>query len=478
MKKVISCLLVVLFAFVLVGCNEPARGNGDGLVYGVTFITNVDGVKIARQTIEKGGKVKKPEEIFKVGYKFVAWECDGVMWNFEMNKVTKSIELVAKWELDPEGWDYTAGLSFSDADSGYQVTSYTGTDRDVKLPVFYMGDAGVKKVTKIGENAFEGNTKIESIDIAGVVEVGNSAFEGALNLTSIDLKNVVKIGSLAFMNTSVTNLQFSDDITLLGSEAFFGCKNLLSVSIRSKNSDFEVGDKAFMESGVKSAVIIAKTIGMYAFYSTPLESITLGKTGTLKSIGNFAFSETNLKNVVIPEGVTHIGACAMKGCTYLETVVVPASIVSISSFFVDKTSNIKGVYFAGDTINFEYFALDWLPYNVMYYFYSASVPSSGGYWKYSSLGVPELHTKNVTLTYDVNGVFGSEVVLTLIYHIGQSTVGYTTVRLNLSNNYTTTVDAFYYQKFNVEIKYMGEIVYSEYNISTPTTNHVFTVEFN
>lgn len=478
MKKVVSCLLVVLFAFVLVGCNEPARGNGDGLVYGVTFITNVDGVKIARQTIEKGGKVKKPEEIFKVGYKFVSWECDGVMWNFEMNKVTKSIELVAKWELDPEGWDYTTGLSFSDAGSGYQVTSYTGTDSDVKLPVFFMGDAGVKKVTKISDNAFNGNTEIESIDIAGVVEIGNEAFLNCVNLLEISLNNVGKIGDSAFKNTSVTNLQFSDDITLLGSEAFYGCKNLLSVSIRSKSEDFEVGDKAFMESGVKSAVIIAKTIGAYAFYSTPLESITLGKTGTLKSIGNFAFSETNLKNVVIPEGVTHIGMGAMKGCSYLETVVVPASIVSISSFFVDKTSNLKGVYFAGDTVNFDFFAIDWLPYNVMYYFYSASTPSSGGYWKYSSLGVPELHTKTITLTYDVNGVFGSEVVLTLIYYIGQSTVGYTTVKLNQANNYTTNIDAFYYQKYNVEIKYMGEVKYSEYNISTPTTNEVVVIDLN
>lgn len=63
--------------------------------YTVTFDTR-GGTTIANSIIEKNSKITKPTDPKKEDYIFVEWLLDGKKFDFE-SKVTKNIELVAKW---------------------------------------------------------------------------------------------------------------------------------------------------------------------------------------------------------------------------------------------------------------------------------------------------------------------------------------------------------------------------------------------
>ena len=60
-----------------------------------------------------------------------------------------------------------------------------------------------------------------------------------------------------------------------------------------------------------------------------LSSVTM--PGTVVSIGDYAFSDTYLDNIVVPNGCTTIGNNAFKGCTSLSSIAVPNTVTSIGN---------------------------------------------------------------------------------------------------------------------------------------------------
>ena len=62
-------------------------------------------------------------------------------------------------------------------------------------------------------------------------------------------------------------------------------------------------------------------------------------------IGNLAFSKcTNLKNVIISEGITDIGSYAFSECSNLESITIPASIKNVGEFAFESCTNLRKVY--------------------------------------------------------------------------------------------------------------------------------------
>ena len=116
-----------------------------------------------------------------------------------------------------------------------------------------------------------------------------------------------------------------------------------------------VNDEAFMSnSTVRTIIVAAKltSIGEYAFLNcTSLTKITLPDTLTQMGEGVFAgtvsladinleetavaeipayaFFNSGIKEIAVPESCTSIGDGAFSGCTGLKTVTLPANIVSI-----------------------------------------------------------------------------------------------------------------------------------------------------
>ncbi len=107
----------------------------------------------------------------------------------------------------------------------------------------------------------------------------------------------------AFFQTGVTKVTIPNTVTTIGTCAFYGCEQLVSVTF---------ADKGFN----------ALSIGKYAFRGcTRLATVTT--TPTLATIGEGAFINcSSLTEIVIGKDVSVVGAQAFLGCSKLKTVTV------------------------------------------------------------------------------------------------------------------------------------------------------------
>lgn len=128
-----------------------------------------------------------------------------------------------------------------------KITYYDGEDEEIVIPAEIDG----KKVTKIGEGAFQGCSSLKSVFVSeGVAVIGNLAFAQCSSLTSIKLPDSLEtIGSAAFLDcTSLTSINIPESVKNIYHSAFFDCFSLASINL---------------PDGVK--------LGKNVFYSTPLE---------------------------------------------------------------------------------------------------------------------------------------------------------------------------------------------------------------
>ena len=179
-------------------------------------------------------------------------------------------------------------------------------------------------VTTIGEYAFDGCTALTSISIPNnVVTIGVGAFEYCNGLTSIDIPNsVMSIEDYTFAGCkNLTSVSIGNSVACIGNYAFAGCRSLTSVII--PNSVTSIGEFAFYECYGLTTIDIGNgvtSIGNDAFWEcTSLPSITIGNSVT--SIGELAFYGcSSLKSITIPQSMTHIGNDVFLNCYDLNAV--------------------------------------------------------------------------------------------------------------------------------------------------------------
>ena len=174
------------------------------------------------------------------------------------------------------------------------------------------------------------NSYVKTVKISqGVKNIGSEAFWRCENLTSITIPDsVTSIGGWAFNHCdSLKDITIPNSVTSLGSEAFFSCANLTTVTL--------------------SANITS--IGYRTFYNcTNLNSITL--PDNLKSIGDLSFYGcSSLTSAEIPDNVTSIGERAFQSCSSLTSVTIPDSVTSIGSWAFGDCSSLTSVEI-GDSV--------------------------------------------------------------------------------------------------------------------------------
>ena len=173
---------------------------------------------------------------------------------------------------------------------------------------------------------------MESVAIGnGVTTIGDEIFRGCTNLKSVTLnsnaitsanytskKNICNI-----FGSQVTEYILGEDVTEIGEYAFYGCKNITSVSF-SDNLN-KISHHAFSGcEGLKTIVLTNNVteIGNNVFEGcSNMETITLSKD--LSTIGGEAFKKCkSLLSIEIPYTLTAIGIDAFVGCEKLEKVIV------------------------------------------------------------------------------------------------------------------------------------------------------------
>lgn len=127
--------------------------------------------------------------------------------------------------------------------------------------------------------------------------------DGTLTISGSGKMNDYYYHSCGPWGNSVREVYISEGVTSIGNRAFFGCNNLITITI--PNSVTSIGEQAFIGCNKLMNVTIPNnlvSIGWSAFSScSSITRITLPKS--VNSIGNYAFSDcTNLKSINVSEG--------------------------------------------------------------------------------------------------------------------------------------------------------------------------------
>jgi hypothetical protein len=208
------------------------------------------------------------------------------------------------------GLKYTLVTGEGDAPNTVKVTGYTSEmPADLTIPATVTDGEGVTyDVTAIGGGAFNNCSRLTSVVFPASLEsIGNGAFANCPNLISATLIDGTKL-------------------TTIGPDAFSGCTELSSVTLTNAASLTSIGSNAFYSCAKLAEVTLTgadqlATIGSNAFKGTALKTVDLSWFTGLKSIGGFAFAESQVEKLWLPESLESIGNEAFKNCDALTEAV-------------------------------------------------------------------------------------------------------------------------------------------------------------
>ncbi len=329
------------------------------------------------------------------------------------------IPLMASAQIEINGIYYN--LNQETKQAGVTSGRYTG---NVVIPETVTSGSVTYSVTNIGAYAFYDCRGLTSITIpSSVTSIEKYAFELCLSLESVIISDIAAWCNISFVNglsnplyyahhlflkgVEVKDLVIPNNVTTIGSSAFFNCSSLTSVTI--PNSVKTIGTSAFHGCSDLKSVNISDIVAWcnISFSDNPLNNAhhlflneeevkDLILPNSVTSIGISAFSGcSGLTSVTIPNSVTSIGSSAFSGCSGLTSVTIPNSVTSIGDNAFSNCSGItsiiigKGIESIGSSAFADCESLEDL------YCQAEKVPSAetnafdNSYISYATLHVPE-----------------------------------------------------------------------------------------
>ncbi|MBE6814806.1 MAG: hypothetical protein E7522_05080 [Ruminococcaceae bacterium] len=282
-----------------------------------------------------------------------------------------------KWSLDSEGTLTISGSGAMADYNGYDMPWYNYQNYNYQNNITTI--VINKGVTTIGEQAFNGCTKLIRVTIPeSVTEIGKKAFTGCESLTTVTIpEGVEKIGFYAFFDcTKLTSVTIPKSVTEIGDYAFDACDALTTVKVPCswkgetaggktvtkyhtyKNGKCTVAncDNACAHETITDDDVCTTCGGKYCgadktedkvvyFFDEGTLTIT-GKGAMADYTGNdmpWCNDKSAIKRVVIENGVTSIGKYSFYKCTALESVTIGDSVTSIGDNAFDGCTKLSSV---------------------------------------------------------------------------------------------------------------------------------------
>ncbi len=311
------CLAFALSACGGTGGSNHGNTNGDGTnrdddtYYTVSFDSQ-GGSNVESQRVLAGNPVRTPSspsngELLFQGW-FVAADASAEEWNFSTGHVNGDITLFAHWAVDTS--EPTASITYEKTadQTGYIVTG-AGQEAKIVIPETYDN----LPVVEIGESAFaysKHTSDILSVTIPdSVTEIGLNAFHNQDALVSVNIgteSKLRKIGNNAFSgNSSLESIYLPAGFSELGDSVFNNCGALNTITVAAGNPRYSGEGNCLIDltthtllRGSNNSVIpeIVQTIGVAAFRGATLVTLTIPRTVT--SIEKYAVQDCAITKII------------------------------------------------------------------------------------------------------------------------------------------------------------------------------------
>ena len=189
----------------------------------------------------------------------------------------------------------------------------------------------------------------------------DECFANCNHLSSINLENVLALGPSCLSNTSLKSINISNAVQL-SMYVFKSCVSLNQVEISSNLKSIGIG--SFMDcTNINNLVLDGvSSIPAYCFFGC--EKLTTVNINYVMTIGNYAFSKTNLKHINLPY-VCRLDNNTFENCANLESISFTINIYSIGENVFKGCNNLTTInYCTGYIPNAT--AFNGLPANVVF----------------------------------------------------------------------------------------------------------------
>ena len=327
-----------------------------------------------------------------------------------------------------------------------------------------------ESVTSIGQSAFSSCSSLTSVTIPnGVTSIEQSAFSGCSSLTTVTIPNsVTSISQYAFNNCSgLTSVTIPNSVTTIGERTFYNCSSLTSVTIG--NSVTTIGQYAFNGCSSLTSVRISD---LAAWCSINFGDVT---ANPLNYAHHLYMNGKEVKDLIIPEGVTSIADYAFYNCSGLTTVTIPSSVTTIGSSAFYGCSGLTSVNISdlAAWCNVSFSNSDSNPLGYAHHLYlngeevtdliiPESVSSIGQYAFYGCSGLTNLTIPNSVTSIGNRAFMGCSSLTSVIIPNSVTTIGERTfyncsslTNVTIPNSVTSIGSAAFYNCSNLTAVKVG-----------------------
>ena len=243
-----------------------------------------------------------------------------------------------------------------------------------------------KNLTEISTDMFSGCTSLVSIELPAFIStIKEGAFRGCTGLVSFKIpEDVATIGERAFAGcTGLESIRIPRSVTTIENNAFSDCLSLATVTYvgtaeQWNNVQINSGNNYLLDADIictdGPVVIDSGTCGElliwtltedgvltisgegamdqfedtnlpgaapWVRHSDQIRSLVIGNGIT--SIGSWAFSGLQIKDIMIPDSVTYIDRNAFAQCSALTNLIIPENVVTIGDQAFSNCSALKNV---------------------------------------------------------------------------------------------------------------------------------------